>query len=123
MSSAPWYERGKDRGLNLDLEVSIRLAEIAKETAADPDERRTCLSDLGIALATLGERESETARLEEAVSAFRLALEEYSYERVPLQSEITHSNRRCWINRLASAISLSPGTLILRPRSSGCRVP
>lgn len=30
---------------------------------------------------------------------------------------------RCWINQLASAIPLSPGTLILRPRSSGCRVP
>jgi len=31
-------------------------------------------------------------------------------------------SRRCWINQLASAIPLSPGTLILRPRSSGCRV-
>lgn len=30
---------------------------------------------------------------------------------------------RCWINQLASAIPLSPGTLILRSCSSGCRVP
>jgi hypothetical protein len=33
-------------------------------------------SDLGNALETLGERESGTARLEEAVAAYRAALEE-----------------------------------------------
>lgn len=41
--------------------------------------------NLGNALARLGEREAEPARLEEAVSSFRLALLEWTRERVPLQ--------------------------------------
>jgi hypothetical protein len=40
--------------------------------------------DLGAALETLGERESGTARLEEAVAAYRAALEERTRARVPL---------------------------------------
>jgi tetratricopeptide (TPR) repeat protein len=39
---------------------------------------------LGNALMTLGERESGTARLEEAVAAYRAALEEWTRARVPL---------------------------------------
>ncbi|QLH41081.1 MAG: tetratricopeptide repeat protein [Defluviicoccus sp.] len=41
-------------------------------------------NNLGIALATLGERESDTARLEDAVAAYRAALREFTRERVPL---------------------------------------
>ena len=41
---------------------------------------------------TLGERESGTARLEEAVTAYRAALKEYTRERVPLQWAITQNN-------------------------------
>ena len=40
-------------------------------------------NNLGLALWRLGERESGTARLEEAVAAYRAALEEYTRERVP----------------------------------------
>ena len=40
--------------------------------------------DLGNALARLGERESGTGRLEEAVAAFREALKENTRDRVPL---------------------------------------
>jgi len=40
--------------------------------------------NLGTALTTLGDRESGTARLEQAVAAFRAALEEWTRERVPL---------------------------------------
>src|SRR5580658_2021803 len=39
---------------------------------------------LGAALMRLGERDSGTARLEEAVAAYRAALEERTRERVPL---------------------------------------
>ena len=46
--------------------------------------------NLGTALRTLGERENGTARLEEAVAAYRAALEEFTRERVPLQW--AHSN-------------------------------
>ena len=42
-------------------------------------------TNLGNALRVLGEREGGTARLEEAVSAFREALQENTRERVPLQ--------------------------------------
>ena len=41
-------------------------------------------NNLGNALSMLGERESGTARLEEAVTAYRAALEEWTRERVPL---------------------------------------
>jgi len=48
--------------------------------------------NLGNALATLGSRESGTARLEEAVAAYRAALEERTRDRVPLQWAMTQVN-------------------------------
>jgi tetratricopeptide (TPR) repeat protein len=44
----------------------------------------TTQNNLGNALGMLGQRESDTARLEEAVAAFRAALEERTRERGPL---------------------------------------
>ncbi len=44
----------------------------------------TTQNNLGTALWTLGERENGTARLEEAVAAYRLALQERTRNRVPL---------------------------------------
>src|SRR5512139_3759612 len=44
------------------------------------------------ALWRLGGRESGTARLEEAVAAYRDALKEYTRERVPLQWATTQNN-------------------------------
>jgi hypothetical protein len=41
-------------------------------------------NNLGTALIRLGERESDTARLEKAVTAFHDALKERTRERVPL---------------------------------------
>jgi tetratricopeptide (TPR) repeat protein len=49
-------------------------------------------NNLGNALENLGERESGTARLEEAVAAFRLALQERTRERVPLDWAMTQNN-------------------------------
>jgi tetratricopeptide (TPR) repeat protein len=49
-------------------------------------------NNLGIALKTLGERESGKARLEEAVAAYHAALEEYAPDRVPLQWAMTQMN-------------------------------
>jgi hypothetical protein len=46
-------------------------------------------SNLGNALRALGQRESGTARLEQAVAAYRAALEELTRERVPLEWAIT----------------------------------
>ena len=52
----------------------------------------TTQNNLGNALRTLGERESGTARLEEAVAAYRAALEECTRERVPLDWATTQNN-------------------------------
>ncbi len=49
-------------------------------------------NNLGATLRTLGERESGTARLEEAVAAYRAALQEYTRERVPRQWAMTQGN-------------------------------
>jgi len=43
-------------------------------------------------LLRLGERESGTTRLEEAVAAFRLALQEQTRERVPLDWAMAQTN-------------------------------
>ena len=50
-------------------------------------------SNLGDALRALGEREGGTARLEEAVAAYRAALEEQTRERVPLDWAATFGSR------------------------------
>jgi tetratricopeptide (TPR) repeat protein len=95
-----WYERGRDKGLNLDLEVSIELAKITVARASTADERGTALNYLGIALASLGERESDTARLEAAVEAYREALKEWTRERVPLDWARTQNNLGIVLQRL-----------------------
>ena len=46
-------------------------------------------NNLGNALRTLGERENGTARLEQAVSTYKAALEERTRERVPLDWAMT----------------------------------
>ena len=49
-------------------------------------------NNLGIALKTLGELESGTSRLEEAVAAYRAALEEYAPDGAPVQWAQTQMN-------------------------------
>ena len=73
---------------------SLRLRCGAKcwRSASSDDERGAARTNLGIALWTLGERESGTARLEEAVAAYRAALEEWTRERVPLDWATTQNN-------------------------------
>lgn len=87
-----WYVRGRDQGLAFDLEVSIAVAEICLVRASDADERGSALIDLGVSLQTLGARESATAQLEDAVAAYRAALEECTRERVPLGWAMTQNN-------------------------------
>jgi hypothetical protein len=52
----------------------------------------TTQNNLGTALRLLGERESSTARLEQAVAAYHAALEERTRERVPLAWATTQNN-------------------------------
>ena len=79
-----WDNRGNYGGLNFEAEVAIHLAHATRAKATTPDQRGTALNALGMALNTLGQRESGTARLEEAVTAYRAALEEWTRDRVPL---------------------------------------
>jgi hypothetical protein len=48
--------------------------------------------NLGLALAALGRRESRKVRLEEAVSSYRSALEEWTRDRVPLRWALAQNN-------------------------------
>jgi len=59
---------------------------------SDPYARARAQNNLGTALSRLGERESGTARLNEAVAAYRDALQEYTRERVPLDWAMTQNN-------------------------------
>lgn len=94
-----WYERGRDKGLAFDLQVSIALARISVDRAQNPDERGEAFNFLGMALQTLGEREGITLRLEQAVTAYRAALENYTLDRAPL-------NWCCTQNNLGNALAL-----------------
>ncbi len=76
--------RGRDKGVNLDLELAIDLARLVLNRAGNGHERGIGGNELGIALRTLGERESGTERLEAAVVAYKNALKEWTRETVPL---------------------------------------
>jgi hypothetical protein len=53
---------------------------------------RACYGEVWTALGALGERESGTARLKEAVAAYRAALLERTRARVPRQWATTRNN-------------------------------
>ena len=96
-SEAAALERhGDERGSNVHLFAAIALRQELLRLAVSDDERGAAHTNLGVALGRLGERESGTARLEEAVQAFRAALEELTRERVPLNWAITQiQSRQC----------------------------
>ena len=75
-------------------------------------------NNLGNALASLGERESGTARLEEAVTAYREALKECTRECVPLQWAKTQNNLG---NALASLGERQSSTARLEEAVAACR--
>lgn len=83
---------------------------------------------LGNALQTLGERESEPNRLEQAVVAYQAALQEYTRERAPLDWAVTQNNlgaalavlgqRESGTGRLEQAVSAYEAALQLLTRES-----
>ena len=87
-----FLEEGEAKGVNFSLSVAIELARRMVATAHDSAERGAAAIRLGNALWTLGARESGTARLEQAVAAYRAALEEHTRERVPLDWATTQNN-------------------------------
>lgn len=78
-----WFERGRDRGLRFDLDVSIELTREAVLRAHNADERGAALDNLGTALQELGARENDSVTLQKSIDAFRDALKECARERVP----------------------------------------
>ena len=87
-----WYVKGRDKGLALELEVAIELAKRCCSIAKGDEQIGAAQNVLGTALCALGERESGTERLEQAVVAYRDALKEWTWEKVPLQWATTQNN-------------------------------
>ena len=87
-----YYEEGRDKGVNISLELAIALARRMLASARNADERGNAGNLLGNALFTLGERESGTSLLEDAVAAYRAALQERTRDRVPLDWATTQNN-------------------------------
>src|SRR5260370_21796160 len=65
-------------------------------------------NNLGGALQMLGERENGTARLQEAIAAYRDALMERTHARVPLDWAQTHDNLRTALPPLAQPHTRPP---------------
>ena len=89
------YRQGDEFGDNDALRAAIERRK--RLIGLNPRERVPLLwagaqNNLGTALTSLGERESGTARLEEAVVAYREALKERTRERVPLDWAETQNN-------------------------------
>ena len=78
-------KRGRDRGSNVHLAAVITLRRKLLDAATSDD-------NLGKARQMLGARESGTARLEEAVAAYRDALTEYTRERTSLNWATIQNN-------------------------------
>lgn len=75
---------GDQRGSNVHLVAAIRVRRELLSLATSADERGAAWNGLGNALSMLGERETGTTRLEEAIQAFRAALRERRRRSVPL---------------------------------------
>ncbi|MGF1476774.1 MAG: hypothetical protein ACFB6S_14545 [Geminicoccaceae bacterium] len=90
-----WTDQGRDFGDNSALIEAIRVYGQALEEKTRervPLDWAMTQNNLGDALWTLGQRESDTKRLEEAVEAFKASLEEQTRERVPLDWAMTQNN-------------------------------
>ncbi|WP_374308464.1 tetratricopeptide repeat protein [Methylocella sp.] len=86
------YKQGLEFGDNPSLIEAVTVARQLLAVALNGDQRGATQNNLGNALATLGARESGTARLEQAVDAYRETLKEYTRDRVPLDWAMTQNN-------------------------------
>lgn len=90
------YSLGLDYGDNAALTEAIALYRTSVLPLAPRAERwhesAMTQNDLGAPLWILGGREGGTVRLEQAVAAYRAALEEWTRQRAPLQWAMTQNN-------------------------------
>jgi len=77
------YDYGSDRGSNVHLIAVIEVRRKLLAIASSGEQRGLAQTNLGTALWRLGERESGTAKLEEAAAAYREALKEWTPEAAP----------------------------------------
>jgi hypothetical protein len=84
-SVAPATERQGHYLADLLEPQAQKLANLCRNLPAvlDPDQRGSVWHALALATTTLGEQKGDSARLEEAVQAYRAALEEWTRARVP----------------------------------------
>jgi tetratricopeptide (TPR) repeat protein/transcriptional regulator with XRE-family HTH domain len=87
-----WYERGRDRGLRLDLQVAAALARAGKSFAQDAGQRGQALDGLGNILTALGERTSSITHLFDAISAYSEALKVRTKDSDPIGWAETTNN-------------------------------
>ncbi len=87
-----WQVRGRDKGLVLDQEVAIALAEIIVTRATTDLERGIAFDDLGVTLCERGERESGTDKLTRSIEAFNSALKSWPREEDPMRWAATQNN-------------------------------
>ena len=102
-------ERGDNAALQSSIEVFGRVLVEYPRSQAALDWAAT-QNDLGIALETLGERESGTGRLNDAVAAHRAALEERTQERAPFDWALTQNNLGVALFRLGQRESGTRGS-------------
>jgi hypothetical protein len=95
-SASALYDRGREYGDNDAARAAIDRYETRVLPRAarpsNPLDWAMTQNNLGNALQRLGERESGTVRLEQAVTAYRAALEERTRDRVPLDWAATQNN-------------------------------
>ncbi len=98
------YDQGEEFGDNAALVSAIEAYVDNVLPLASRRDRpldwATTQNNLGTALSRLGGREAGTARLEEAVTAYRDALKECTRERVPLDWAMTQNNLGNALSRL-----------------------
>src|SRR5207253_3144543 len=105
------FAQGLEFGENAALREAIGTYEAALASRErGPLDWAMTQNNLGNAPETLGERESGTARLEQAVAAYNGALAEWTRERVPLQWAMTQTNLG---NALATLGARERGTVQL----------
>jgi tetratricopeptide (TPR) repeat protein len=89
---------GRDTGSRLNFLLGIDLGHRLRSRATTQDERSVASSDLAISFAQLGERDSDTTRLEQAVTAFNEALKEVTQASAPMHwaaAQINLGNALC----------------------------
>lgn len=91
-AQSDWYARGRDGGVNIELEVAIALAEVMVARADTETLGGKSLNNLGNALHELGARETDPGRLEQAIAAYRAALDALPRKRTPYEWALTLNN-------------------------------